>query len=259
LKKFIVILFICLMMFNIMLVPAQADIRQSVSVAQSLPASMTWQQTADGVAIFFSRKGIQARALWDQSKRTIALEITEQIAGKWLHQMYDINLQRADGHRLQAIAINRFDGKRFEIDNHQLKASFRAIPLIVVLGESMLMALLSTSMIVVLGGVTYVALSQVAERLRTDKNEYYEAVLDKAKGVFVGNPLSATAAATRLNSKSFQTNNVWSISRQAAEQVARIAGNGRKPIFDLPHGTYPKFMPHFHRFDRKGGHSFFSY
>ena len=48
-------------------------------------------------------------------------------------------------------------------------------------------------------------------------------------------------------------------NRNQAEQIARAAGDGKRPVHDNPHGPREEgYRPHYHPFGREGGHVFYS-
>lgn len=110
-----------------------------------------------------------------------------------------------------------------------------------------------------IAGVTYTLASEIVPTLRNKNYDHYAAYLKTKEGVYIGNPISLSEAISRLNGKDFETNNVWLKTSGLAKKVAKEAGGGREPVFDSPHGSYPKFLPHFHKWNRSGGHSFYSY
>jgi hypothetical protein len=216
-------------------------------------------RSAQGLVATFASNGLTARAYWDSHKRIVQMIMSERLATRNQTVRYEVRMLHATRQSVRAIAFDQATMHPTLIDSDKLKASLRVIPAVATIGELLLLSLIASSMFVVVSGVTYVALSEVVQQLRQRKNETYAAYLDKERGVFVGGPISISTAIARLNSNLLKVNNVWSTTRKTAMSLAQSAGRGRLPIFDLPHGNYPKYMPHYHRFDRRGGHSFFSY
>lgn len=53
-------------------------------------------------------------------------------------------------------------------------------------------------------------------------------------------------------------NDVWSTSKNNAQKIARLAGNGKTPIGPEKHGNgKPGYYSHYHIYNRSGGHSFY--
>lgn len=129
-----------------------------------------------------------------------------------------------------------------------------------VLGAAVLKALIATTATVVIAGVTYALITEVATTLKNNKNyTHYKAAIRyssklKRYDLFVGDDISFTKAVSRLKNG----NDVWSKASASAGNVARTAGNGNEPIRDNPHGG-AGYYPHYHIYDRSGGHSFYSY
>lgn len=121
------------------------------------------------------------------------------------------------------------------------------------IGEALLSHLIAASAAVVIAGVTYTVASKVASKLRNKSYDHYAAVIRKGD-VYIGNPISYSAAVARMKSGG----DVWSKSYSLAAKVARGAGNGRTPVGPERHGNgKPGYYWHFHTYNRSGGHSFY--
>lgn len=251
-KTFAVVLICCTIMstsFNsISAVEHDAGGEQMIELAES----------EDDLEAHLETEQIKAALAFDKGSRDFSFRVSQWQSSGWQTTNYRMDLLHSqDGHVI-ADVVEEQSGVTFRIDSGTLKASVLFVPLAVVVGELLLAHVLLASTVVVIAGVTYIAASEVANTLRNRQREFYAAILDTKKGLFIGDPLTLAQASARLNSLSFRTNNVWSISKHSARLVAQTAGGLRTPLLDMAHGPYPLFMPHFHRFDRRGGHSFFS-
>lgn len=180
--------------------------------------------------------------------------------GNQVEKEYKVDVQQATEHGIVATFTDMNTGEKYEINTNELHASFAfLIPIAVVVGEALLEHLIAMGLAFVIAGVTYTLASEIVPTLRNKNYDHYAAYLKTKEGVYIGNPISLSEAISRLNGKDFETNNVWSKTSGLAKKVAKEAGGGREPVFDSPHGSYPKFLPHFHKWNRSGGHSFYSY
>lgn len=251
-KTYAAVLLCCTLMStaltNVSATDWQADDNQSIEILES----------DEDIEAQLIEDDIRAELVYEKEDRSLSMRVSYRQTGDWQTNEYQVTLLHHENDRTLAQLTDMQDGNRYRIDSASLKASLVFVPIAVVVGELLLVHLLTATAVLVIAGVTYVAASEIADTLRNQKHEFYAAYLDTKKGVYIGSPLRLTEAAARLNSKAFRTNNVWSISKSAARLVAQTAGGLRTPILDMAHGPYPLFMPHFHRFDRRGGHSFFS-
>ncbi|MGJ7034601.1 SAR2788 family putative toxin [Anoxybacillus eryuanensis] len=180
--------------------------------------------------------------------------------GNQVEKEYKVDVQQATEYGIVATFTDMNTGEKYEINTNELHASFAfLIPIAVVVGEALLEHLIALGLAFVIAGVTYTLASEIVPTLRNKNYDHYAAYLKTKEGVYIGNPISLSEAISRLNGKDFETNNVWSKTSGLAKKVAKEAGGGREPVFDSPHGSYPKFLPHFHKWNRSGGHSFYSY
>jgi hypothetical protein len=116
---------------------------------------------------------------------------------------------------------------------------------------SLLWALIFAGATIVLGGITYIVVTEVADELRKENKPHYAAVL-KNQDLYVGQPLSENTAVSRLSSGG----DVWSVSYSYALKVAFIAGGNKPAVGPEKHGDEGYYM-HFHAYKRMGGHSFY--
>ncbi|PLR78720.1 hypothetical protein CU633_03980 [Bacillus sp. V3-13] len=173
---------------------------------------------------------------------------------------YKVLIENATEEGIVAKFVDAKTGEEYHVNTNELEASFAfLVPIGVVIGEALLAHLISIGLAIVIGGVTYTLASEIASKLKNKNYDHYAAYLNTSKGVYIGDPISFSTAVARLNGSTFSSNNVWSKNGTLAKKVAQSAGGGRTPVFDGPHGTYPKFLPHFHKWNRSGGHSFYSY
>jgi hypothetical protein len=226
----------------------QTDDEQSIEISQS----------DDEIEAHLEEDHVRAQLVYEKTEGALLMRVSHLQAGRWITNDYRVTMLYHENERTMAKLTDLQDGASYRIDSTSLKASLVFVPLAVVVGELLLVHLLTATAVLVIAGVTYVAASEVADTLRNREHEFYAAYLDTKKGLFIGAPIRLAEASARLNSAAFRTNNVWSTSKSAARLVAQTAGGLRTPILDMAHGPYPLFLPHFHRFDRKGGHSFFS-
>lgn len=215
------------------------------------------RKTAESIEISLERQTIRASLQWLRTQSLMNLKVDELDGGNWIGKQYQILVYSTEGNRLRATVRDAQTAKQYRIDSGRIRASLFVIPAAVVIGQLLLIELLAVSAAIVIAGVTYTLATEIAALLRNKPNKYYAAYLDVKQGVYIGNPISFHLAVNRLKSSSKASNNVWSVSRAEAYAVAQKAGSMRTPIYDAAHGPYPKYLPHYHRFDRKGGHSFF--
>jgi hypothetical protein len=215
--------------------------------------------TVDNAAltqVSLERTGIRATATLNKRNRDIRITLFESVNGKWQQRQYEADILHALNGRLRATLHDVQTDRLIPLDSAQFKASFLVIPVIVMIGELLLAHLIALSLAVVITGITYIALSRVAESLRKQKPEHYAAYLDTKRGVFIGEPLSRTAAALRLRSTAHGVNNTWSKSIGLARDVAFLV-HGKTPVGPEIHGPMPLYQYHFHPFNRSGGHAFY--
>lgn len=159
-----------------------------------------------------------------------------------------------------------FDEQSYSIDylqelseNYNSNARF-SVSIGVVIGSALLDALIAATATVLIAGITYTLITEVVSTLKNNRDyTHYKAAIRyspklKRYDLFVGNAISFTKAVSRLKGG----NDVWSKTAAAAGNVARTAGNGNEAIRDNPHGGVG-YYPHYHIYDRSGGHSFYSY
>ncbi|MFR2989316.1 MAG: RHS repeat-associated core domain-containing protein, partial [Faecalibacillus sp.] len=131
-------------------------------------------------------------------------------------------------------------------------------------------AALAALITVVIGGATYVLVSQIQERARNKKPGYYMAAIRYSirlgrNDLFVGPKIKEGYAKMRLRNKK----DVWSTSKDKAMKIARKAGYGNTPRgYDKKHNYLgelhgngkPGYYRHFHPDHpsiTKPGHSFY--
>lgn len=133
------------------------------------------------------------------------------------------------------------------------------VPLGVVVGEALIAALLASAIAVTIGGIVWTTVGSVKEKIRNEQYNHYMAKIMQGN-VYIGNAISLTQASSRLAGISPADNNVWSKNSALAEQVALLAGGGKKPIGpELQVEQVPNvfYYVHYHTWNRAGGHSFF--
>ncbi|GEN33787.1 hypothetical protein [Aneurinibacillus danicus] len=88
--------------------------------------------------------------------------------------------------------------EEYKIDTDQVKASFAFLaPIEVVIEETLLNALLAAALTVVVGGMTYTLVTEVASTLRKKQYEHYAAVLSDGE-LYIGSAISYETAKWHL-------------------------------------------------------------
>jgi hypothetical protein len=174
--------------------------------------------------------------------------------GNDLVKEYAVELKEASEDKIVAVFKDTETNEEFVVNSNEAHASMAFLaPIGVVIGEALLSHLIAASAAVVIAGVTYTVASKVASKLRNKSYDHYAAVIRKGD-VYIGNPISYSAAVARMKSGG----DVWSKSYSLAAKVARGAGNGRTPVGPERHGNgKPGYYWHFHTYNRSGGHSFY--
>lgn len=179
--------------------------------------------------------------------------------GNQVEKEYKVDVQQATENGIIATFTDTNTGEKYEINTNELHASFAfLIPIAIVVGEALLEHLIAMGLAAVIAGVTYTAASSIADKLRKKQYDHYPAYINRKKDiVMIGNqPLTLEEAASRLKGKD-PYNDVWSTDSVKAFKVAAKAGNGKLPIHDDPHECKDGYLPHWHIYNRSGGHSFY--
>ena len=178
--------------------------------------------------------------------------------GNQVEKEYKVDVENATEDGIVATFTDMGTGEKYELNTNELHASFAfLIPIGVIIGEALLEHLIAIGLAAVIAGVTYTVASSVSETLRKKQYDHYPAYIDKKKDrVMIGNkPLTLDKAASRLKGAP-PYNDVWSTDSVKALKVAAKAGNGKPPIHDSAHGG-EGYLPHWHIYNRSGGHSFY--
>lgn len=199
-------------------------------------------------------------ATMNEDTKDVVLEV--ESTEKSQPEVYQVDIHEADGDLLVATFTDKATGKKYEVDNTKAKSNFAfVIPIGIVIGEALVAHLLAASLAIVVAGVTYVAATEIASKLRKEKRyEHYAATLNKAKtGMYIGPSLTYKQAKSKL-----KKGDVWSISKSLARKVAQGAGGNRIPIGPEIHNKDKngkvksgKYYYHYHTYNRAGGHSFY--
>lgn len=173
---------------------------------------------------------------------------------------YKIQIDTLTNEEIIATFTDVETNETYNLNTNEVQAAFTFLaPLVLVIGENLLAHLIAAGLALTIASVIFVPYAEVSDKNRNDKYDHYAAYLDTSKGVFIGNPISLEVATERLRGTNVKENNVWSKTSALAKKVALEAGGGRTPVIDTAHGSYPKFLPHYHTWNRSGGHSFYYY
>ena len=199
-------------------------------------------------------------ATMNESTKNIVLEVKNEDKSK--PEVYQVDIHEAEGDLLVATFTDKATGKKYKVDNTKAKSNFAfVIPIGIVIGEAVVAHLLAASLAIVVAGVTYVAATEVASKLRKNKRyDHYAASLNKSKtAMYIGPSLTYKQAKSKL-----KKGDVWSISKSLAKKVAQGAGGNRNPIGPEIHNKDKngklksgKYYYHYHTYNRAGGHSFY--
>ena len=156
----------------------------------------------------------------------------------------------------EPIGTIKYNGDEYNLQETDANPNSR-MALAGIIGSALITSLIAASASVVIVGVTYILATEIASKLRKKQPKHYQAAIRYSKKLkrnelFIGNSLGETGASGRLKAG----NDVWSTSKYGAEKIARLAGGGRTPIHDKPHGGAGYYY-HYHTYNRKGGHSFY--
>lgn len=195
--------------------------------------------------------GIKVTITWDKISNLVTME------------KQDLK-QRSQGVETQSFMIEfdenleLQDEDNFTEDNFLVSRATIVKPIESILGSKLINGLVAISVAITYQGSKYVLMTKIAENLKKEKYDHYEAILrynSKFQGydLYLGPALDINSAAGRLK----LGKDMWSVSKSKAEQLARLAGNGKTPILDRPHQNKPGYYWHYHRYDRLGGHSFY--
>lgn len=169
---------------------------------------------------------------------------------------YKVLMEKGTSEEVIAKLVDTKTGKTYDVNTNEFNASLLwFIPIVVVIGESLLSHLLAIGAALVIAGVTYTAVKQIADQLKRRNYDHYAAIITRGD-LYIGNPLDYSSAVQRMRS----SNNVWSKSYALAAKVARGAGSNRTPIGperDKGKSAAEGYYFHFHTYNRSGGHSFY--
>lgn len=118
-----------------------------------------------------------------------------------------------------------------------------------------LLALVLTTAVVVIAGVLYKSLTQLADLIESSKNSYYPAVVVKAVGVFIS-PIAVSrivAISTIKAGKDIYTK--YKTNAQSIVQLTNLGVIG--PELDKKWYSLGLFYYHYHTSNRNGAHSFY--
>lgn len=148
-------------------------------------------------------------------------------------------------------------------------SEFKAIPLIVIVGEAMMGVLINLAVTIKVSGILYTMAVEIVETLRKKEYKHYRAMLRIEDGKFAKRRVLYIGDAFEdlVEAHLYFTGggDVWSTTRENAESVARFGGArvveeiDRYNQFEIQNGN--EYYWHFHRITglntRVGGHSFY--
>lgn len=192
---------------------------------------------------------------------TMTSEEINPYARKSVTEENTFNLQ-LDPNNIEDFEVSNtieYQGKSYDLEETPNYSEYKqarlaaAIPLVVLLGGSLLNWIISQFASIVIAGVTYVVASAVISELKKKNYDHYLASLRSGK-LYIGNSITYAAATTRLKS-----GDVWSRTNVLAEKVAKGAGGKATAVerHDKTGSKKDDFYWHYHMSSRKGGHSFY--
>lgn len=213
------------------------------------------QNTANTIKIVGEYKGDLVYATMDKKTREITMQTVEKpknnLKGLFSKEKdkisnYKVKVQKADGEDVEASFLELETKKEYKIGKSSsdkvVAQAVIAVPLINIVGGWLIRYLMALFFSVVIGGMTYVVASEIAQTLRDKKQyNYYYATLRNNK-VYIGSayPNDGTAfAAVRGGS------NLFAISDAKANEAARKGGNGNA-THHLAHGGGDGYWNHWH-------------
>lgn len=207
------------------------------------------------------RDGIKATLEFNKETNEISLSTNEKskVTGE-NKKDYIVNADAVTKEKIEATFIDVETGEDYYMNSDEFRASVAwLVPLGVILGEILLSHLAAAGLAVIISGITYTAVKEVASKLKKKDYNHYMAILTKGD-LYIGNALTKEQAVERLKSSDDKNNNVWSVNYFWASVIAREAGNDTKPVG--PERDYGKtsadgYYMHFHLYNRSGGHSFY--
>lgn len=132
------------------------------------------------------------------------------------------------------------------------------VPLVELLGASLLNYLLQVAAYIVIAGLTYVSVTKIWDQMEDPNYDYYAAYTVAGVGgeVYIGGTISYNSAVARLKLGGMR--DVWSRTSNLAYGIAYIAGLGNYPVGpEIGSGAGEQY-PHYHLWNRSGSHSFFT-
>lgn len=243
------------------------DNEEKMVVSTTIPAAIPYNSFARSNALASEdavTNDITGTMTINKNLQTMTLVTNEKSEISSANQRtYDVDIHEINSFGdINATFTDLETNQIYTIEQDKLQASFApAIPIGVVLGESLIAWLIGTGAAIVIAAETWATVNSVREHLREKKYEHYEAKI-VAGNLYVGKAIDLAGAAYRLTNPMFvvEHQNVWSTSSSAAERVARTAGNGATPVGpELNVHQIPGFFyyTHYHTWNRVGGHSFF--
>jgi hypothetical protein len=172
---------------------------------------------------------------------------------------YKVNIHDAQkGEKISGEIINSETNQKLLLGNKnestdKVKAQAPAvIPLIEILGEALLQALIAASATLIVGGVTYVAASEIADTLNDNVDcDYYMAYLGYGD-VYIGSGIDWSTACSIVKRNSVNYG-VWANSLAKASKLGSNWGGYR---LDNPHGD-DGYYYHYHSLAYPKSHIWF--
>lgn len=175
---------------------------------------------------------------------------------------YKVKINEAiEGEKVSADIINIETKEKYLIgskNNSKDKVKAQAvwaIPLVEILGEAVINALIAASATVVVGGVTYVVASELTNYDKYDDSEYsYFRARLAYNNVYVGEAVSNTLAEVIVRSND-PRNGIWAKNQIYAFQLAKQLGGA---IYHNKHDQAEGYYYHYHTFLYKKSHIWYA-
>ena len=215
-------------------------------------------------------EGDQLYATYNKLTKEITMQSVEKpkLIGKAKVHNYAVNVDKAiKGDEISATLIDMDSKKEYKVSKKHDKESKEydkvqaqgviMVPLIQWLGAPLLAYLIEVVAIVIVVGVTYVALSSVLDKIKRDSYSYYAAYTVPGDAVYIGGAINYSSAVARLQfGPGFD---VFAKTSSLAYTAAQGAGYGLTPvgpeIGSSPGEQYWHYHPYLRWF---GTHSFFA-
>lgn len=208
------------------------------------------------------QENVEAILTMDKENQELTLATNEESKKTTKKERnYKVIINDIKNDSVVATFIDTETNEVYHIDQTKKEPSFAfLVPIGVVIGEWLLAQLIAAATAVTIGGIVYTVATEVAETLKKEKYNHYAAKIMQGK-IWLGPALSLDQAVSRFIGFDIYNRDVWSTKFNYAWQVAYEAGGKKTPVGpETSNGSDDEgiYWPHYHTWNRVGGHSFYN-